>query len=341
MKKCLFSLATLLGMTLAVSAQEVKFEEYDLSNGMHVILHQDNSAPVVTTAVMYHVGAKDENPERTGFAHFFEHLLFEGTENIPKGEWFTIVTSAGGSNNANTTDDRTYYYEIFPSNKLELGLWMESERLLHPIIKQEGVDFISYNSDATRPDNIAKLIENLKKEMQVGKIKTLVHSIAKGNLKPMVSDLNPELEVKDFQITIQAMGISLYDWVKAVFEAKLFSDDARVVSFTSEGNSKAWKNYAAVSAAKATLEVITRYVALEFARYGIRSNCIQAGVTDTASLRLIPASDEIKNHSLLRNPYARLTLPEDVANVVYLLSKDEASWINGTIIPVDGGEHIN
>ena len=140
MKKCLFSLATLLGMTLAVSAQEVKFEEYDLNNGMHVILHQDNSAPVVTTSVMYHVGAKDENPERTGFAHFFEHLLFEGTKNIPKGEWFTIVTSNGGSNNANTTDDRTYYYEVFPSNNVELGLWMESERLLHPVINQDGVD---------------------------------------------------------------------------------------------------------------------------------------------------------------------------------------------------------
>jgi len=107
---------------------------------MHVILHQDNSAPVVTTSVMYHVGAKDENPERTGFAHFFEHLLFEGTKNIPKGEWFTIVTSNGGSNNANTTDDRTYYYEVFPSNNVELGLWMESERLLHPVINQDGVD---------------------------------------------------------------------------------------------------------------------------------------------------------------------------------------------------------
>jgi zinc protease len=130
----------LLLMTLTISAQEVKFEEYDLSNGMHVILHQDNSAPVVTTSVMYHVGAKDENPERTGFAHFFEHLLFEGTKNIPKGEWFTIVTSNGGSNNANTTDDRTYYYEVFPSNNVELGLWMESERLLHPVINQDGVD---------------------------------------------------------------------------------------------------------------------------------------------------------------------------------------------------------
>jgi len=170
MKKCLFSLATLLGMTLAVSAQEVKFEEYDLSNGMHVILHQDNSAPVVTTAVMYHVGAKDENPERTGFAHFFEHLLFEGTENIPKGEWFTIVTSAGGSNNANTTDDRTYYYEVFPSNNVELGLWMESERLLHPVINQDGVDTqneVVKEEKRLRVDNspYGKFLEKIKLNM--------------------------------------------------------------------------------------------------------------------------------------------------------------------------------
>ena len=130
---CVFSITTIM-------AQKVDFEEYDLNNGLHVVLHQDNSAPVVTTAVMYHVGAKDENPERTGFAHFFEHLLFEGTENIKRGEWFKIVTSNGGKNNANTTDDRTYYYEVFPSNSLELGLWMEAERMLHPVINQIGVD---------------------------------------------------------------------------------------------------------------------------------------------------------------------------------------------------------
>jgi len=127
-------------VAFSISAQKVEFEEYNLDNGMHVILHQDSSAPVVITSVMYHVGAKDEQPDRTGMAHFFEHLLFEGTENIDKGEWFKIVSSNGGRNNANTTDDRTYYYEVFPSNKLELGLWMESERLLHPIIGQEGVD---------------------------------------------------------------------------------------------------------------------------------------------------------------------------------------------------------
>ncbi|KOY51480.1 M16 family metallopeptidase [Polaribacter dokdonensis] len=140
MKKSILSLASAVLFAFSMNAQQVEFEEYDLSNGMHVILHQDSSAPVVVTSVMYHVGAKDEQPGRTGMAHFFEHLLFEGTENIKKGEWFKMVSSNGGRNNANTTDDRTYYYEIFPSNKLELGLWMESERLLHPIIGQDGVD---------------------------------------------------------------------------------------------------------------------------------------------------------------------------------------------------------
>jgi len=105
-----------------------------------VILHQDNSAPVVTTSVMYHVGAKDEAAGRTGFAHFFEHLLFEGTKNIKRGEWFKIVSANGGSNNANTDPDRTYYYETFPSNNEQLGLWMEAERLRHPVINQIGVD---------------------------------------------------------------------------------------------------------------------------------------------------------------------------------------------------------
>lgn len=136
----MFALMGTLGMGTQSFAQQIEFEEYDLSNGLHVILHQDHSAPVVITSVMYHVGAKDEQPDRTGFAHFFEHLLFEGTENIGRGEWFKIVSSNGGRNNANTSDDRTYYYEVFPSNNLQLGLWMESERLLHPVINQIGVD---------------------------------------------------------------------------------------------------------------------------------------------------------------------------------------------------------
>ena len=170
MKKSLFTLALLLLVGFYSNAQQVEFEEYDLDNGMHVILHQDNTAPVVTVSVMYHVGAKDENPERTGFAHFFEHLLFEGTKNIPRGEWFNIVTSNGGSNNANTTDDRTYYYEVFPSNSVELGLWMESERLMHPVINQIGVDTqneVVKEEKRLRVDNspYGRFLENVKLNM--------------------------------------------------------------------------------------------------------------------------------------------------------------------------------
>ena len=140
MKNYFITLVCVFTTIFTVNAQQVAFEEFDLDNGLHVILHQDNTAPVVTTAVMYNVGGKDGDRTRTGFAHFFEHLLFEGTENIGRGEWFTIVSSNGGSNNANTSQDRTYYYEVFPSNNLELGLWMESERMLHPVIDQIGVD---------------------------------------------------------------------------------------------------------------------------------------------------------------------------------------------------------
>ena len=114
MKKIVMALSTMLMISEVATAQKVVFEEYDLDNGLHVILHQDNSAPVVITSVMYHVGSKDDSPTRTGFAHFFEHLLFEGTENIKRGEWFKIVSANGGTNNANTSDDRTYYYEVFP-----------------------------------------------------------------------------------------------------------------------------------------------------------------------------------------------------------------------------------
>ncbi|MDH7446076.1 M16 family metallopeptidase [Aquimarina sp. 2201CG14-23] len=140
MKNKLYAIACGLMISISASAQEVEFTEYDLDNGLHVILHQDNSAPVVTTSVMYHVGGKDRTEGRTGFAHFFEHLLFEGTKNIGRGKWFEIVSSNGGQNNANTSQDRTYYYEVFPSNNLQLGLWLESERMLHPVIDQKGID---------------------------------------------------------------------------------------------------------------------------------------------------------------------------------------------------------
>ena len=139
MKKILLLFSAFL-LINSLFAQQVDFTEFDLENGLHVILHQDNAAPVVVTSVMYDVGGKDREEGRTGFAHFFEHLLFEGSENIGRGEFMKIIPANGGTFNANTSNDRTYYYEIFPSNKLELGLWLESERMLHPVIDKVGVD---------------------------------------------------------------------------------------------------------------------------------------------------------------------------------------------------------
>lgn len=127
-------------LTTKAQAQNIKFTEYDLPNGLHVILHEDHATPIVAVSVMYHVGSKNEDPQRTGFAHFFEHLLFEGTENIGRGEYMKMVQANGGQLNANTSQDRTFYYEVLPSNQLELALWMEAERMLHAKIDMVGVE---------------------------------------------------------------------------------------------------------------------------------------------------------------------------------------------------------
>ncbi len=142
MSKRLLMLSLLVGFVLTSGFSQngkIEFEEYDLDNGLHVILQQDHTTPNIVVSVMYHVGSKNENPELTGFAHFFEHLMFEGTENIPRHEYDKYVSRAGGQLNANTSSDRTYYYEKLPSNQLALGLWLESERMLHAKVDQIGI----------------------------------------------------------------------------------------------------------------------------------------------------------------------------------------------------------
>ncbi|MFN3999812.1 M16 family metallopeptidase [Algoriphagus sp.] len=137
---------TLLGLILGVlsipvlAQNKIEFKEFTLNNGLHVIMHQDNTTPIVVTSVLYHVGSKNENPERTGFAHFFEHLMFEGSENIDRGQYMNIIQSRGGTLNAYTSNDITYYYELLPSNELELALYMESERMLHSKVDMTGVE---------------------------------------------------------------------------------------------------------------------------------------------------------------------------------------------------------
>jgi len=145
MKKTLFIIMAFFA-SACLWAQGIKqgphadIHEFDLENGLHVIISLDSTSPVVCVGMMYHVGSHNESPELTGFAHFFEHLLFHGTKNIPEAEFENLMRSAGGYSNASTTADRTFYYTIFPSNQYRLGLWIEAERMLHPIITQKGID---------------------------------------------------------------------------------------------------------------------------------------------------------------------------------------------------------
>ncbi len=135
------SLFLLVVMALPSLAQsrKIEFTEFKLDNGLHVILQPDNTTPNVIVSIMYHVGSKNELPHRTGFAHFFEHLMFEGTANIPRGQFTRYVEEAGGTLNAFTSNDVTYYFVMLPSNQLELGLWLESERLMHARVDSVGI----------------------------------------------------------------------------------------------------------------------------------------------------------------------------------------------------------
>jgi len=203
-------------------------------------------------------------------------------------------------------------------------------------IRSLGVQVLSFNQDALKQETIAEVISEIPKNS----IKILLHSIAKGSLKPLTGTFKEQLTKEDLIITINAMALSWLDWTQALIKENKFTEDARNIAFTSEGNTKAIKHYGAVSVAKASLEALMRQMAVELTPLGITTNCIQAGVTQTKSFNMIPGSERLAAHAQKRNPFKRLTTPEDVANAVYLLAKNEAQWINGTTLKVDGGESL-
>jgi NAD(P)-dependent dehydrogenase (short-subunit alcohol dehydrogenase family) len=212
-------------------------------------------------------------------------------------------------------------------------------------IREHGNGLLALNLDALSAEGINSVIPLLREKLGVnGKVRTLLHSIAYGNLKPIVPPAGlgdaAILEEEDMARTIHSMGTSLLTWVQRLHREGLFAPDARVFGLTSEGNEIAWPGYAAVSAAKCALESVSRSIAVEFAPHGIRSNILQPGVTDTPALRLIPGHEKMLAAAMGRNPHRRLTTVEDVANAVYLLSLPEAAWITGSLLRVDGGEHV-
>ncbi len=301
--------------------------------------------------------------------------------------WALILGGSSGFGLATAKKLSTHGMNIFVVHRDRRGANDRIEKEFEAI-RKTGVKFVAVNTNALtevgRSEVLAQLRENLGKD---GRIRVLMHSIAFGNLKPLVAashespaDLavarlseklnlskdtikaavqslcdegiaplytlseptfgNVVMNEEGLQQTIYSMGSSLLTWVQECHEKGFFAHDARVLGMTSEGNQVAWKGYAAVAAAKVTLESLSRAIALEFAPFGIRSNIIQAGVTETPALKLIPGSERMKSAAKLRNPFKRTTQTEDVANFIALMCTDEAAWVNGTIIRVDGGEQV-
>ncbi len=118
----------------------LEIEEYSLGNGLRVVLNRDEAVPVVAVAVYYNVGSRNEREGRTGFAHLFEHMMFQGSENVKKAEHFQFIMKAGGTMNGTTSSERTNYYETLPANQLPLALWLESDRMRSLAVTQENLD---------------------------------------------------------------------------------------------------------------------------------------------------------------------------------------------------------
>jgi len=199
-----------------------------------------------------------------------------------------------------------------------------------------GVSVKTFNKDALNAEVRNEILQQFPEKS----VNVLLHSIAKGSLKKMTGTQMEILSKQDFDITIHAMALSWYEWTQVMVQKKSFAKKARNLAFTSEGNSRVWSGYGAVSAAKSVLESLMRNMAIELAPLEITTNCIQAGTTETPSFLAIPESSELAEMAKKRNPHKRMTKPEDVANMVYLLCRKEADWVNGTIIKVDGGESL-
>ena len=206
-------------------------------------------------------------------------------------------------------------------------------------LSKYGVKVIYKKANAANEDNINTIINELQEKDDI-RIKMLIHSIAFGTLKEMITEDNNGLNKKNIDMTLDVMCNSLIYWSQELYKNNLLKAGSHVIAMTSAGGRKNWHSYGAVSLAKAGIESVCRQLSIELAHAKVAVNAIQAGVTDTPALRKIPGSEQMINNALQNNPHKRLTTPEDIGEIIQLLSSYESSWMTGNIIRVDGGEDI-
>ncbi|HTM44641.1 MAG TPA: SDR family oxidoreductase [Polyangiaceae bacterium] len=218
---------------------------------------------------------------------------------------------------------------------------MGNVEALEKDIKDLGRESWFFNVNAADPEKRASVLDDVKARFtQRGKgesVRVLLHSLAFGTLRPLVSDADAMTQ-KQLEMTCDVMAHSLVYWVQDTLSRELMGEFGRIFAMTSTGSSEVWSGYGAVSAAKASLESHIRQLAMELAPRRITANAICAGVTETPAAAKIPGYDSIKATALRKNPYDRLTVPDDVGNALIALSQPSTYWLNGNVLYVDGGE---
>jgi enoyl-[acyl-carrier protein] reductase III len=259
-------------------------------------------------------------------------------DNITLSGWALILGASSGFGAATSQALAQAGMDIVGIH-LDLKATLPRAEAVQADVEATGRKALFINMNAADADKRAEAVEHMEEEGV--KVKVMLHSLAFGALKPMVAATREEsLGQKQIEMTLDVMANSLVYWVQDLAWADLFADDARIFSMTSEGNQRVMPAYGAVSAAKAALESHTRQLAMELAPRNIKVNAVQAGVTDTPALRMIPGHEQMIEATLRRNPYHRMTRPEDVAQAIVAFSRPELAWMTGNVIRVDGGEFI-
>lgn len=254
-------------------------------------------------------------------------------------KWALIVGGSSGIGLATCKKLANHNFNLLIIHRDRRSVIADFEKELSLIRKKTEVH--SFNVDATNPNKIEDLMIEISSIIEDRQIELVVHSLSRGNLKPLISVENSnQLSLQDLTLTFESMGSNLLQWVHALKQKNLVAEAFRVVALTSAGSHRYWKSYAAVGTAKSALETMSRYLAIELAPTGARVNVIEAGITDTPSLKMIPGYEDLISWSSRKNPAGRMTQASDIADAIYLLTLPEANWINGAIIKVDGGEHL-
>lgn len=258
-------------------------------------------------------------------------------------KWALILGASSGFGGASALALAKEGYNIFGVH-LDRQVTMTNVQNIKKQIQKYHRKAVFFNINAADPIKRADTLDEIKERFATKEhphVNVLIHSLAFGTLKPYISkNQNEVITQAQMQMTLDVMAHSLVYWTQGLVQRDLLAEGARIFALTSAGSHTVIPFYGAVSAAKAALEAHIRQLAVELGTMHVTANAIMAGVTDTPALRKIPGNDKMLHAAKMKNPGARLTTAEDVANAIIMLCDEKASWISGNTIGVDGGEYI-